>query len=376
MRIRTIIICLVLGIVLGGCSKETESGQQPTITKTGAATPTLTPTEAIEPVTPTMQPEELAAEEITDGADITPDEDKETVVEEINLFAKIYPDRDDGSILSGKEFGEIAPKLTDGMRCRLTEITYTYKSGKISMETLAGNEDVFVTNIPSEESPLQLVYDESEWYNYVLYLPENYDADDTETKWPVIYFFHGIGEKGSDLNKLLDYGVLDYIGKGASVPAIVIAPQCPGDSHWADTDVEEPRLAAFIEENNEKYNIDTNRIYATGLSMGGRCTWKQVLAMPDTFAAAVVVCGRTNTYDFSEILDMPIWMFHGAMDDTVAFQNVNRIVTELFSQEHEYFKLTVYPYLSHDVWTTTYSKAQVYEWMLAQNLQNRESINK
>ena len=84
----------------------------------------------------------------------------------------------------------------------------------------------------------------------------------------------------------------------------------------------------------EKYNIDTNRMYLTGLSMGGRCTWKLALAMPDTFAAIAVVCGRTNTYEFETIADMPIWMFHGVKDDTVSFDNINKILPVLEEKNH------------------------------------------
>jgi predicted peptidase len=271
-----------------------------------------------------------------------------------------------------EKINELAGLVTDNIRGRLSEITYTFRGSKISMETLVGNRDIQQIKNPVGEEVFQLVYDESEYYNYVLYLPQGYDPKDKTKKWPVIYFLHGIGEKGDDLTKLLDYGVPRYIMETGSLDAIMIAPQCPGDSHWADTDVEEPRLKAFVEENNEKYNINADRIYLTGLSMGGRGTWKQALAMPDTFAAIAVVCGRTNTYDFSGILDMPIWMFHGAVDDTVAFQNVNRIVEELYSQGQKYFKLTVYPYLSHDSWTSAYARPDLYEWLLSQNLKNRE----
>ncbi|MGF7146172.1 dienelactone hydrolase [Anaerotaenia torta] len=289
-----------------------------------------------------------------------------------DAFTQLFPDRESGRIPKGPKFQELAKTLTGDIKGRLTEITYTYRSTKLSMETLVGNRENVQEKHPADNSVFRLLYGDSEYYNYVLYLPEGYDPQDSETKWPVIYFFHGIGEKGEDLTKLLSYGVPKYIKETGRLDAIMIAPQCPAASHWADTDVEEPKLEAFVWENAEKYHIDTDRMYLTGLSMGGRCTWKQALAMPDAFAAAAVVCGRTNTYDFSGILDMPIWMFHGAADDTVSFDNVNRIVEELYRQEHEYFKLTVYPYLSHDSWTTAYARPDLYEWLLAQNLQNRK----
>ena len=94
----------------------------------------------------------------------------------------------------------------------------------------------------------------------------------------MIYFFHGIGERGDDLNVLLPYGVLRYLGNGGKLDAIVIAPQCPAESHWADTNAEVEKLDDFVPEMTAKYNIDTDRMYLTGLSMGGRCTWKLALA--------------------------------------------------------------------------------------------------
>ncbi len=298
---------------------------------------------------------------------------------DMDVFAALFPDREDGSLVSGKEFRKLADALAANVPGRLTEITYTYRGQRISMEVLAGNREVREPFGKQEEQPeghtesepLEAVSGQSEYYDYLLYLPQGYDPEDTVTKWPVIYFFHGIGEKGDDLSKLTAYGIPKYIVNGGRPEAIVIAPQCPEDSHWADTDVEEGKLKLFIEENMEKYRIDPDRVYATGLSMGGRCTWKQALAMPDTFAAIAVVCGRTNSYDFSGILDLPVWMFHGAQDDTVAFSNVNRIVEEAYSQGYEYFKVTVYPYLSHDTWTTVYAREDLYDWLLSQNRAGR-----
>jgi predicted esterase len=364
MKKLAFIVLISIACALTGCSKEKaeEGGEDMETPVTAAPTdiPTAAPT-----VVPTAAPTAVPTAEPAPGAE----GGQSTAVD---AFTQLFPDKDTGGIPGGTEINKLAGLVTDGLKGRLSEITYTYKGSKISMETLVGNRDIQQIKNPAGQEILQLVYDESEYYNYVLYLPEGYDPGDKTAKWPVIYFLHGIGEKGDDLTELLDYGVPKYIMETGGLDAIMIAPQCPGESHWADTDVEEPRLKAFLEENNAKYNIDTDRIYLTGLSMGGRGTWKQALAMPDTFAAIAVVCGRTNTYDFTGILDMPIWMFHGAVDDTVAFQNVNRIVEELYGQGQEYFKLTVYPYLSHDSWTSAYARPDLYEWLLAQNLKNRK----
>ena len=290
--------------------------------------------------------------------------------EEVDHFAALFPQ--DSNIPKKKEIVRTVKELADDTS-RISEINYTWKRGKTSMEILSGVYDEFENLQSPQENPLQLVYDESEFYNYVLYLPEGYDSADTETKWPVIYFFHGIGESGSNLEDLLPYGVLKYLTSGGQLEAIVIAPLCPGDSHWADTDVEEEKLVQFVPEMTAKYNIDTDRMYLTGLSMGGRCTWKLALAMPDTFAAIAVVCGRTNTYEFDTIQDMPIWMFHGAQDGTVSFDNINKILPELAANDHRYYKLTVYPHMGHDIWNTVYARSDLYDWLLAQSRSNNQA---
>ena len=186
----------------------------------------------------------------------------------------------------------------------------------------------------------------------------------------MIYFFHGIGEKGEDLNKLLPYGVLRYLGNGGKLDAIVIAPQCPGESHWADDNREEQKLVQFVPEMTEKYNIDTDRMYLTGLSMGGRCSWKLALAMPGTFAAMAVICGRTNTYEFETLNNMPIWMFHGAKDSTVSFDReiVKNILPTLNEKNYEYYKLTVFPTMGHEIWNAVYDRVDVYDWLLSHSL--------
>ena len=285
--------------------------------------------------------------------------------EAVDLFGSLFPK--EGNIPGKKQIVSLAKELASNTS-RITEINYTFKSGKTSMEVLAGHYDEYQETAAPEESPLQLVYEDSEYYNYVLYLPEGYDPADTETKWPIIYFFHGIGEIGNDLSVLLHYGPLRYLNNGGRLDAIVIAPQCPVNSHWADTDTEVEKLVKFVPEMSEKYNIDTDRMYLTGLSMGGRCTWKLALAMPDAFAAIAVICGRTNTYEFDTIQNMPVWMFHGAQDATVSFDNVNKILKELDANDHRYYKVTVFPQQGHDIWNYVYDRPEVYDWLLSQSL--------
>ena len=339
MKIRLLALLLAVLLLLTACT-------------TGPATDTE----------PTGDPESVPA----DQSDTTEGEE-----EDLDYFGILYPE--DGTIPRGKDLTEYVQQLADNTT-RISQINYTWKNGRPSMEVLAGTYDEYHSYEAPGESPLELVYDESEFYDYVLYLPEGYDPADTDKKWPVIYFFHGIGERGSDLNVLLPYGVLRYLGNGGKLDAIVIAPQCPAESHWADTNDEVEKLVQFVPEMTAKYNIDTDRMYLTGLSMGGRCTWKLALAMPDAFAAIAVVCGRTDTYEFDTFADMPIWMFHGVQDG----QNVSGDVVEgygavLDEVGHRYYKLTIFPSMSHEIWNTVYDRVDVYDWLLCQSLSNNQN---
>lgn len=306
---------------------------------------------------------------------VGPTEPTEPVKQEAeNMFAKLFPTKE--NIPDRRTIQSVCKDLSNGITGHVTEINYTWQKGRASMEVLGGLRDDWERLTPPESDPLQLIYDESEFYNYLLYLPDGYDPEDTETRWPVIFFFHGIGESGSNLEDVAKSGMPDYLRKGGKVPAIMIAPQCPGNSHWADTNVEEKKLVQFVPEIMEKYNIDADRMYLTGLSMGGRCTWKLALAMPDTFAAIAVCCGRTNTYEFDTIADMPIWMFHGCGDTTTSFDNVNLIIPELIKNDHRYFKLTAFPQNGHTIWDIVYFRGELYEWLLTQSLSANHEASK
>ena len=132
----------------------------------------------------------------------------------MDLFGSLFPV--DGQILKKRDLVKVVKELY-GQAGRISEITYTWEKGRAAMEVLAGRYDDYHELEVPEESPLQMVYNESEYYNYILYLPEGYDPEDTEKKWPVIYFFHGYGKQGDDLSVLLPEGPTRYINKGGKL---------------------------------------------------------------------------------------------------------------------------------------------------------------
>lgn len=194
--------------------------------------------------------------------------------------------------------------------------------------------------------------------NYLLYFPQDY-AKDTAKKWPLLIFLHGSGERGDDLQKVKVHGPPKIIEQGKQLPFIVASPQAPMEG-W------EPEvLIRFIRNLQTKYQVDQERIYLTGLSMGGYGTWRLAMKYPNVFAAIVPICGGGDTSDISKLKHMPVWCFHGAKDKVVKPEESIRLVNAL-KKYNPNVKLTMYPEAEHDSWTETYNNDSLYQWLLQQ----------
>lgn len=197
---------------------------------------------------------------------------------------------------------------------------------------------------------------------YLVYLPPEYKDDNK--RWPLVLFLHGAGERGSDLNFVNRNGPTKLVEEGKDFPFIMISPQCPLGQRWDSRD-----LSTLLDEVEKNYRVDKNREYVTGLSMGGEGTWKLIMAEPDRFAAAAPVCGRTGSsyLDACKLKDLPIWVFHGAMDDVVSLDESVRMVKAL-DQCGNNVKFTVYPKANHNAWDETYNNEELYKWLLEYSL--------
>lgn len=197
--------------------------------------------------------------------------------------------------------------------------------------------------------------------NYLLYLPKDYNESDKD--FPLILFLHGMGERGTDIEKVKTHGIPKLISEGKEFPFIVVSPQCPDEYFWND-DV----LIALLDEIEQNYRVDKNRIYVTGLSMGGHGTWTLALAQPNRFAAIAPVCGWGHPVEFCKLAQMPIWVFHGAKDFVVPLNDSEQIVEQLKKCGATKVKFTIYPEATHDSWTETYNNEELYKWFLEQSL--------
>lgn len=199
--------------------------------------------------------------------------------------------------------------------------------------------------------------------NYLLYLPKDYEDNDKE--FPLVLFLHGAGERGNDLEKVKVHGLPKLVNEGKEFPFIIVSPQCPDLLLW-NTDV----LSSLLDEIEANYKVDKNRIYVTGLSMGGHGTWSLALAQPNRFAAIAPVCGWADTTKVKTISHMPIWVFHGAKDVVVPVKASEDMVAALKNCGSN-VKLTIYPDANHDSWTETYNNEELYKWFLEQSLDNK-----
>ncbi len=198
---------------------------------------------------------------------------------------------------------------------------------------------------------------------YLLYLPKDYASQDA---WPLLLFLHGAGERGDDLELVKKHGPPKRIAAGEDFPFIVVSPQCPRGRWW-----EPQELLALLDELGRKYKVDADRVYVTGLSMGGFGTWRLASVAPERFAAIAPICGGGEKSWARQIAQLPVWAFHGAKDTVVPLQRSQEMVDEI-QRLGGNVRLTVYPEAGHDSWTETYNNPDFYQWLLEQRRRKAE----
>jgi predicted peptidase len=191
--------------------------------------------------------------------------------------------------------------------------------------------------------------------DFLLYLPKDYNERE---KVPLIIFLHGRGERGEDINLVKKHGPPKLINEGKEFPFIIVSPQCPSNQWWSAE-----FIYALLNEITEKYKVDENRIYLTGMSMGGFGTWDMALHYPGMFAAIAPVCGGGNSRNVCSLKDLPVWVFHGEKDPVVSVNESKKMVDALKRCGGD-VQLTIYPEAGHDSWTETYDNPKLYEWFL------------
>jgi predicted peptidase len=212
---------------------------------------------------------------------------------------------------------------------------------------------------------------------YRLLKPIDYDPG---TKYPLVVFLHGAGERGDDNVSQLKHAAKDFANeeRRRMYPAYVLMPQCPKDRRWCEVDwklnahnfPENPSeplrlVKELIDVMLESAGVDETRVYITGLSMGGFGTWDAIARYDNLFAAAAPICGGADLKTAEKLSRFPIWTFHGDKDQSVNVSRTREMVAALKALGST-IQYTEYPGVPHDSWTETYKNPELYAWLFAQ----------
>jgi len=254
---------------------------------------------------------------------------------------------------------------------KLTLLLFVLISGTLTAQDLTTYEKHVFTSIEGQSLPYRILF------------PENYDRT---KKYPLILFLHGAGERGNDNEKQLTHGAKLFLTEETrkNFPAIVIFPQCAAESYWSsvvidrttspysfDFDYSRPETdplknaIALVKKISAEEGVDKNRVYITGLSMGGMGTFEAVYRYPKLFAAATPICGGgdSNHYD-KRVRKVPFSIYHGDADVVVGVKESRHMVEKLTSLKVN-VRYKEYPGVNHNSWDNAFAEPDYLGWMFS-----------
>jgi len=221
---------------------------------------------------------------------------------------------------------------------------------------------------------------------YRLYIPKDYDCGE---QYPLLIYLHGTDSRGDDNEKQLN-ALLNWFNQENSpvYNAIVLAPQCPEEKQWVNCPLYDGVYStAAIPESRESQavleiltrvmefcNIDADRVYLTGTSMGGFGTWDMLTRHGSRFAAGVPVCGGVDVTKASLLKRIPVWQFHGSADTTVLPEGSRYIFAEIRKAGGEEIRYTEYSGTGHNVWDLAYNDGDMHAWLFRQSRRERRLL--
>jgi predicted peptidase len=151
-------------------------------------------------------------------------------------------------------------------------------------------------------------------------------------------------------------------------PAFLFVPQCPFKYNWGGIS-SQPAIDSLVLEgmfNLEKeFSIDKNRRYVTGVSLGGYGAWHLITTRPEIFAAAMPLCGRGNPALAQNIVDVPVWAFHGAKDQNVLVRG-SRDIVQAIKNAGGKPRYTEFPDKAHHIAKNVIETPGLLDWLFAQ----------
>ncbi len=256
-------------------------------------------------------------------------------------------------------------------------VSYPLSTTKIMAQAAKDNGKETFDLLAMKFEPREYIGTSKVPLKYRLLKPMNYQPGKT---YPLLLFLHGAGERGIDNLVTLKHGAKEFANdrRREQYPCYVVMPQCPNEQKWSDVDwskesSEQPENASqcmqsskeLVDEMVESAGVDKNRIYITGLSMGGYGTWDAIARYEDYFAAAAPICGGGDPKMIRKFSKLPIWCFHGESDPVVKVKRSREMISAL-KDVGSNAQYTEYPGVQHDSWTATYSNPDFYRWLFAQ----------
>ena len=204
-------------------------------------------------------------------------------------------------------------------------------------------------------------------------------------KYPLLLFLHGAGGRGSNnAEQLYDAGSLGAF-KNQSVfsehESYLLAPQVIEEKKWVNVSWETlshkmPKITSSMAMTfevldsiikNINYQIDVNRIYIMGVSMGGYGAWDALQRRPQVFAGGVPICGGGDVSMAQLINDIPIWAWHGKDDEVIDVSRTTSMCKALkIAKSH--IKCSIIENRKHDVWIDVWNSKELWNWLFSQKL--------
>jgi predicted peptidase len=227
---------------------------------------------------------------------------------------------------------------------------------------------------------------------YRLFIPKNYDK---AKKYPLMLSLHGAGERGTNNTSQLNHEFTNFWANDSiqkDNPCFVVAPQCPPDPEWwvksatfGNYDFDKTPItdnlqavSDILDSLGREFNLDPDRIYISGMSMGGAGTWYMITKYPGRFAAAVPVCGGADTSKADIFNKIPIWTFHEVDDPTVPVHFTRDLAKAIKARGGEKFKYTEYPAsmgFGHESWKPAAKDPELHRWVFQQVRATTASIS-
>ena len=221
---------------------------------------------------------------------------------------------------------------------------------------------VFDVNLYKNGHTLVVRKSSQDGYDYLLHIPKGYH--DFAGPLPLLIFLHGAGESGTDPKTLENKGPWHFAKEaGMKFSFIAVTPICP-EKRW-----EPHRVVATLDqvlvETKFRFNIDPNRVYLTGYSMGGFGTFETAMEFPERFAAIVPVAGGGESSKANKLQNVPTWVFHGEHDKTVPLPSSAFVVEAMKQYGHRDAQTTIIKGAGHGIVRQVYSDPKLYDWMLS-----------